>query len=74
MQEDDDFRMAEIERSISELTYTANRLEQLHQQWEQNQKWQLNNVLQQLTRMSAHVSLMLGLIFGAVAYIAYKMP
>lgn len=74
MQEDDDFRMAEIERSISELTYTANRLEQLHQQWEQNQKWQLNNVLQQLTRMSSHVSLMLGLIFGAVAYIAYKMP
>lgn len=74
MQDDDDFRMAEIERSVAEINYTANRLEQLHQQWEQNQKWQINNVLQQLTRFSSHVSLMLGLIFGALAYIAYKMP
>lgn len=71
---DDDFLIGEIERSVSELNNAATRIEKLLNDWEQNQKWQVNDMRKQLSNFTSQVNVLLGVIVGVLAYIAYRLP
>lgn len=74
MKDDDNFLIAEIERSVSELNNAATRIERLLNDWEQNQKWQVNDMRKHMSYFNSHVNVLLGMIVGILSYIAYKLP
>jgi hypothetical protein len=61
------YEIEEIRQNIANLTARQ-------QEWKENQTWQINDLRKRVDTGFRATSTLLGMIFGALCYIGYKLP
>lgn len=67
------YRLDQLERSASEASTTLHAIEAQMQRWEDNQKWQINDLRKLVKTGLAPLNTASALIIGLLAYIAYRL-
>ncbi|CAN7189690.1 hypothetical protein [Acidovorax sp. LjRoot117] len=73
MTDDQIYRLDQLERSASEASATLHAIEAQMQRWEDNQKWQINDLRDSVKTGLAPLNTASALVIGLLVYIAYRL-
>lgn len=73
MTEDQTNRLDQLERATAETSNTLNAIEAQMQRWEENQKWQINDMRSTIKGGITALNASAAVIIGLLAYIAYRL-
>lgn len=73
MTDDQIYRLDQLERSASEASATLHAIEAQMQRWEDNQKWQINDLRSTVKGGITALNASAAVVIGLLAYIAYRL-
>lgn len=73
MTDDQIYRLEQLEHAASEASATLHSIEAQIQGWEDNQKWQINDLRSTVKGGITALNASAAVIIGLLAYIAYRL-